>query len=292
MKESDYEKAVPFNHYESPYPDIVDVHKKENELFNTDKEILDIDFNIRRQSELIERMKEINLPEWPEDKKPVMKYRYFYNNEWFEKGSADALYYMMRILKPNKIIEVGSGYSTAVMLDVNENYFNNKIQLISIEPDSRRLKSLLRPTDQLCIIEKNLQDISRNFFDKLRENDILFIDSSHVSKMDSDVNYLFFDILPLLSKGVYIHFHDIMYPFIYPPKWIYEGRAYNEAYILRAFLMNNKQYSVQFFGDMLSKKCAELIGELLGCGEGSLWLKKERSDIIVGRQYAEPSKVY
>lgn len=109
----------------------------------------------------------------------------------------------------------------------------------------------------------------------MKKNDILFIDSSYISKMNSDVNYLFFNILPQLTEGVYIHFYDIMYPFLYPSKWIYERRVYNEMYILRAFLMNNKEYSVQLFGDMMSKKYADLFGELRGVGQGSFWMRKE-----------------
>lgn len=274
LKDSDYENAVPFNHYESPYPNIVEIHEKEKELFDDDKEILDIDFNIKRQLELIDEMRKYKLPEWSNNKKSAV-YRYHYMNGWFDKGSADALYYMMRILNPQRIIEVGSGFSTAVMMDVNEYYFNQRVQITSIEPHAERLKSLLKADDHLEIIEQNLQSMSVTNFEKLEKNDILFIDSSHVSKMNSDVNYLFFEILPRLTEGIYIHFHDVMYPFLYPKRWIYEGRAYNEMYLLRAFLMNNKKYSVQLFGDMLSKKYVDSVGELRGCGQGSFWMRKE-----------------
>lgn len=112
-----------------------------------------------------------------------------------------------------------------------------------------------------------------HFLIPLEENDILFIDSSHVSKIGSDVNHIFFEILPRLKRGVYIHFHDIFYPFIYPKEWVYTGILFSEMYILRAFLMNNKEYSIQLFGDMLSQKHSE---KLRGCGEGSLWIRKEQ----------------
>ncbi len=274
-EESDYQGAVPFNHYDSPYPDLTEIHGKEEEIFDVKKDILDIDFNLDAQIELINRMKDIEIPKWPQDKRNDIQYRYYYNNSWFCKGSADALYYMIRIARPKTIIEVGSGYSTAVMLDTNEYYFNNNIQLISIEPRPQRLKDLLKSTDNIKIYEKNLQDIPVEFFGSLEENDILFIDSSHVSKLNSDVNFIFFEILPRLKKGVYIHFHDIFYPFMYRKKWIYEGRAYNEIYLLRAFLMNNKAYSVQLFGEMLSLMHKGKIDEKLqGCGSGSLWIKK------------------
>lgn len=274
LKDSDYEKAVPFNHYESPYPDIIEIHEKEKELFDDNKEILDIDFNVKRQLELIDKMKKYKLPRWSNNKESTV-YRYHYMNGWFDKGSADALYYMMRILNPQRIIEVGSGFSTAVMMDVNEYYFNQRIQITSIESRAERLKSLLKADDHLEIIEENLQNMSVMYFEKLKENDILFIDSSHVSKMNSDVNYLFFEILPRLTEGVYIHFHDVMYPFLYHKEWIYQGRAYNEMYLLRAFLMNNRNYSIQLFGDMLTKKYSDSVGELRGCGQGSFWMRKE-----------------
>ena len=120
-----------------------------------------------------------------------------------------------------------------------------------------------------------MQEVPLSFFEQLDKDDILFIDSSHVSRINSDVNRIFFEILPRLKQGVYVHFHDIHYPFIYPAKWIYEGRAYNEQYLLRAFLMNNSSWSIQFFGDMLMHKYKErMIGKLKDCGIGSIWIQK------------------
>lgn len=276
VEETDFEGAMPFNHYDSPYPDIATIHQKEKEIFDRNKVVLDIDFNVDRQLELIKAMEDIELLTWPSEKSGDRQTRYYYENSWFGKGSAEALYYMIRLVKPQNIIEVGSGYSTAVMLDTNEHCFNNKIRITSIEPNADRLKSLIKQTDNLRIYEQKIQEIPCTFFESLEENDILFIDSSHVSRIDSDVNYIFFELLPRLKKGVYIHFHDMFYPFIYPKEWVYSGMAYSEMYILRAFLMNNKEYSVQLFGDMLSQKYSELIPERLqGCGEGSLWIRKE-----------------
>lgn len=209
------------------------------------------------------------------EKSDVFSDRYYQNNVWFLKDSADALYYMMRILEPQNIIEVGSGFSTAVMLDTNEKYMDHRVTITSIEPNAKRLKSLLKPEDNIEIHEKSLQEIPTVFFEKLKRNDILFIDSSHVAKTNSDVTYILFEILPRLSDGVYIHFHDLFYPFVYPKKWVYEGRAYNEAYMLRAFLMNNEKYSIQLFGDMfLHTDVHKIPNHLRGCGAGSLWIKK------------------
>lgn len=276
FEKSDYAEAKPFNYFESPYPDLVEIHQHEKEIFDLKKEVLGIDFHVERQLELAKEMEGIALPGWTEQRSGTA-YRYYYDNSYFDKGSADILYYMIRMIRPKRIIEVGSGFSTAVMLDTNEHYFDNKINIIAIEPRAERLKALLKPEDNLSLYEKDLQDIPLTFFEMLEEDDILFIDSSHVSKINSDVNYIFFEILPRLKKGIYIHFHDIFYPFIYPKNWIYEGRVYSEMYLLRAFLMNNDMFSIQFFGEMLACTQKDKIGDkLIGNCSGSIWIKKDR----------------
>jgi len=96
--------------------------------------------------------------------------------------------------------------------------------------------------------------------------------------MGSDVNYLFFEIIPRLKRGVYIHFHDIFYPFEYPLQWIKEsGQIWNELYLLRAFLLNNENYKIIFWYDYLRKMHSQKIEECInmpGAAGGSFWMKK------------------
>ena len=99
-----------------------------------------------------------------------------------------------------------------------------------IEPYPECLKSLLTPYDNVRIIEEKLQNVDMGIYSSLQAGDILFIDSTHVSQIDSDVNLYLFDILPRLKKGVLIHIHDILYPFEYYKEWIYSGRAWNEMW--------------------------------------------------------------
>src|SRR5262249_23749926 len=124
-----------------------------------------------------------------------------------------------------------------------------------------------------------LQDVPLSLFEELGPNDVLFIDSTHVSKIGSDVNHLFFQVLPALRSGVWIHFHDIYYPFEYPREWIYERRAWQEAYLLRAFLQYNSAFSIQFFTTFLETFYTHLFQNdmplcLVQTG-GSIWLRKE-----------------
>lgn len=103
---------------------------------------------------------------------------------------------------------------------------------------------------------------------------MLFIDSSHVSRPFSDVNYELFEILPRLKKGVIIHFHDLIYPFCYPKVWtLNQRRAYNEAYMLRAFLQYNKDYEILFWASYLN--AAFKIKDFGLAGAGSLYLRKK-----------------
>ena len=110
-------------------------------------------------------------------------------------------------------------------------------------------------------------------------NDLLFIDSTHVAKTGSDVNTIFFDILPSLAAGVCVHFHDIYYPFEYPKEWVRQGRAWNEAYMLRAFLQYNPTFRICFFNSYIAAFHRHLLKESMypyALQPGSsLWLRKD-----------------
>jgi hypothetical protein len=128
------------------------------------------------------------------------------------------------------------------------------------------------------LIEKRVQEVPLATFAALGENDVLFIDSSHVSKIGSDVNRLYFDVLPALAPGVLIHIHDVAGNLEYPPEWFEEGRAWNEQYLLRAFLMNNTAYRIELFTAWLFNTRHEWFRTHLPLcargGGGQIWLRK------------------
>ena len=123
----------------------------------------------------------------------------------------------------------------------------------------------------------NLFNIS--IFSKLGIGDILFIDSSHVAKAGSDVNHALHRILPLLKSGVYIHFHDIFWPFEYPDKWLDDGICWNEIYIVRSFLQYNNEFKIQYFNDYINRfykeEACKYFPEIEKNPGGSLWLLKK-----------------
>jgi predicted O-methyltransferase YrrM len=239
--------SFPPGHYYSP---ILNQFEYKNNNFKFWSELGDIKLNSEKQNEVLSAI-QIYFQDFPN--LLTVKKRYDFNNDWYPYLDAKVLYSLIRFYRPQNIIEVGSGYSSALILDVNETYFENKIELTFIEPNPNRLIKLLYEKDweTTSILKEIVQNIDLEKFKSLNENDILLIDSSHVSKSNSDVNFLFFHVFPVLKPGVIIHIHDVFFPFEYPEEWIKSGKDWNESYLLRAFLQNNADYEIVFFTDYL-----------------------------------------
>ena len=230
----------PAGHFYSPVPSDEDVAAALRKR-PADLEASGIDLHLPEQKQLLEQFAEM-YPSIPFQEQGAPGFRYRYDNDSYAHGDAIMLHLMIRWLKPQRIIEVGSGNSSCVTLDTNEHFFNNRIRCTFIEPYPTFLQSLLKPSDQIDLLPARLQEVDLSVFDALEAGDILFIDSTHVSKLNSDVNRLFFEILPRLKPGVFVHIHDIFPGFEYPEHWLREGRAWNEQYLLRAFLQYNDRF--------------------------------------------------
>jgi hypothetical protein len=273
--------CYPVGHYASPIVLVDNIKKREHEIWN--KAIIDsipgIDLRVDEQIKLVGSFSKYyaDIPFKP-GKQPNL--RYYYDNEYYLYTDGIVLFSMIRHIKPSRIIEIGSGFSSAIMLDTNELFFNNTISLTFIEPYPERLFSLLKDTDkkQATIIQSDAQLIQLDTFRNLQAGDILFIDSTHVVKTGNDVNYILFEVLPELQSGVIIHFHDIFYPFEYPKEWVLKGRNWNENYFLRAFLMYNNKFEIILFADYLHKHHKEAFKNIPLCYNntgGNLWIMKK-----------------
>ncbi len=215
---------------------------------------------------------------FPEEK--LIGRRYYTDNEVYSTGDSLILFMMLNEFRPQRIVEIGSGFSSACMLDSAE-HIGIQPTFTFIEPDPERLLALIDKKDLLhcTIIAKPVQRTELATFTSLQSGDLLFIDSTHVSKTGSDVNFELFDILPALNQGVLVHFHDVFYPFEYLEHWIFDvRRSWNENYILRAFLMYNRAFEILFFNDYFARQHRKLVEQtcprmLLNPG-GGLWLRK------------------
>lgn len=246
-KHPNFNYFVP-GHYYSPIPSVEEVKKDEWRIFCNPQTIPGVDLNVEGQIELVHRLQRF-YEEFPFNKQKTEGLRYFLGNPVFGGTDAVFLYAMLRHIGPCKVIEVGSGHSSCLMLDTNDLFFKGATSFTFIDPNPEALRSLLveRDEQRVHIIPTRVQEVELGTFASLSQGDILFVDSSHVSKVGSDVNYIFFEVLPSLKSGVYVHIHDVHYPFEYPREWVYAGRAWNETYLLRAFLQYNNSFQIVLF---------------------------------------------
>jgi hypothetical protein len=230
-------------HFYSPIPSIEDI---ERAIATAPASFSGIDLREDRQLALLEKLSRY-YPEVPFPAEKNERFRFAFENPSYSWGDAIILFCMIRELKPRRILEIGSGHTSALILDTNERYFGGRIDCIFVEPYPELLFSLLRPNEDrdATVIPRKLQDVDITRFDTLEAGDILFVDSSHVVKAGSDCQLLFSDILPRLNPGTMIHFHDVSDRFEYPADWLREGRGWNEQYMLRAFLQFNSEFRIK-----------------------------------------------
>jgi hypothetical protein len=270
------------NHY---YETIPDVSTLSNKLWQQHSKLIGIDMNEQAQ---INFLSECDLKYKEEfdkfsENKVTCPYQYFINNGYFEAIDGEILYCMIRHFKPTKMIEIGSGYSTymsAQAIIKNKIDYGHETELVAIEPYPNKVINNGFP-GLSHLIRKKLQDVPLSDFTSLEENDILFIDSSHVLKIGSDVQYEYLDILPRLKKGVIVHIHDIFLPEEYPRDWIFNNHIFwNEQYLLQAFMAFNENFKVLWAGNYMCLKNTDQVKSTFNSYKenetkpGSFWIMK------------------
>lgn len=267
---------MPPGHFYSPIPSLAELKQQEQRIFaQAGPSIAAVDLNVERQLQLLEAFRSY-YDDMPFPETATEGFRYYFRNNYFSFADGVTLYCMLRHVRPRRVVEVGSGFSSALMLDTNDRFLDRSIRFTFIEPYPERLESLIWDTDQAntAILRQPVQEVPLSLFGELQAGDILFIDSSHVCKTGSDVNFLIFDVLPALQPGVHVHFHDIFYPFEYPKSWVYEGVAWNEAYMLRAFLQYNDAFRIEFFVSFMTSRMRSQVA-----ASTPLALESEKDDI-------------
>lgn len=225
-------------HYYEPLPDFRSIT---TEQINRRRTYPGIDFNWEKQLALVKELAKYH--------DEFSRIEFDFNNRFFKGVDAAVYYSLIRHLKPQRIIEVGGGYSTQIA--VKALAVNGEGKLICIEPypEDRLDNAKL----QIELIAKRVEEIDLDFFSCLQTNDILFIDSSHTVKFGSDVCYEFLEILPGIARGVWVHVHDIFFPRDYPAEWLIKRRlAVNEQYLLEAFMSFNRNFEVALSNHWLS----------------------------------------
>jgi predicted O-methyltransferase YrrM len=267
-------------HYYQPIPDTREIDpfvwKRRSRMRGLDiraeqqKELLSI-FTSRFKSE---------YDQFPHGR-PSRDFRFYLGNVSFEAVDAEILFCMIRYFKPKTIFEIGSGWSTLLAVDALSRNLRDGSpgKLVAIEPYPPEFLSASVP-EGVELLQRPVQKVALTQLDALRENDMLFIDSSHVCAIGSDVQYEILEILPQLNPGVLIHIHDIFLPAEYPKEWVLDRhRFWNEQYIVQAFLCFNDTFEILWAGQWMHLNHPQLLVEAFksyqsGVSPASLWFRR------------------
>jgi predicted O-methyltransferase YrrM len=172
---------------------------------------------------------------------------YHRNNGFFEAVDAEIAYCIVRHFQPRRIIEIGAGFSTLLFHEAlrrNAERGGRRGELVTIDHDLSKLESFSSGISA-STMAKPVQEVDWSVFATLGEGDILFLDSSHIVGVGSDVVYEYLEIVPRLSQGVLVHAHDIFLPADYPREAVLNHLCFwSEQYLLQALLAFNRDFEV------------------------------------------------
>lgn len=274
--------AWPLDHFYSPVPDhrALDREPSRSRVWPpAPRETAGIDWRAGEQIELLDalgRQAEMVFAAQPTGD----PHEYHAANDNFSRLDAWMLQGVLRHFRPRQMIEVGCGWSSLLTARVNREYLDGELHFTCVEP---------YPPDFLSggvpgiseLIASPVEALEVDRFLQLGRGDVLFIDSSHVVKTGGDVQFLFEDVIPRLADGVVVHVHDIFLPWDYPRDWVVSGRAWNEQYLVRAFLAFNSAFRILLGVGWLSAHRADALEAALpdypaayADGGGSLWFQR------------------
>jgi hypothetical protein len=185
----------------------------------------------------------------------------------YQRADSATLYAMLRRIKPKRYIEVGCGYSSrasAAALRRNEQE-GHPCQCTFIEPfPPPYLTEMNLPGE---MIPKRIEQMPLAFFQQLEPGDVLFIDTSHVIKIQNDVEFELIHLLPSLKAGVIVHIHDIFTPYDYPEEWMVgkhnNRNGNNEQYALECLLSGGADWEIRLPVHLLWRDHQQAMKKLL-----------------------------
>jgi hypothetical protein len=268
------------NHYFQPIPD---TRRLSPDLWERTSDLPGIAMNEEAQLTLVRQLAERYGCEWSFPTAPTeVPWQYHLNNVAFEAVDAEMLYAFVRHFRPRRIIEVGSGYSSYLIAQaVRANGAEGSpCDYIAIEPYPNTVLRTGIP-GLARLLPTEVQQVPVATLTDLREDDLLFIDSSHVLRIGSDVQYEFLEILPRLRKGVLVHLHDVFLPAEYPREWVVRQRRFwNEQYLLQAFLAFNDAFEVVWAGSYMHLRHPDVLEQAFRSYRrerswpGSFWMRR------------------
>jgi Methyltransferase domain len=208
------------------------------------------------------------------------------DNRYYEHGDAELAYAVVRHLRPQRVLELGSGSSTLVLARAcraNERA-GHRTELHSVDPAPARDVDADLPglTSHRRL---RAQEVPLAEFRSLAASDVLFVDTSHTVKLGGEVAWLVLDVLPLLATGVWVHFHDIWLPYEYHRVLVEDMEMHwAEQYLLQAFLAGNPAFEVTLATQAIARADPGGLESLVPSYRGdnfptSFWLRRTESPL-------------
>ncbi len=270
---------VPPGDPRSPIPDLDDVRRRESELFGKPPEELPgVDTLVEEQLTIVREMKrwgaEPPLPAEGDGRRSAP------DDPAYGWGDVALLHAFLRKLRPRRVVCAGAGAFVPTLLDLNEHVFGRTISITVVDPDAEKIRPLLRKeeAEKVRLLPARVHEVPFDTFTSLAPGDVLCLETSHVSKTGSDLNHILFRVMPRLKGGIHVHPNGLFWPFEYPNAWVAEGRAWNEAYLWRAFLLNNSAWEIAAFASFLETAHRSAILKELPNWQrsrgGGLWIRR------------------
>jgi Methyltransferase domain len=266
--------------YYSPIPDL---SRLPEDVWVRRSRLGGVDVSVDSAIEFVERelapfIAELDVPA----QDPGIPGEFFLNNTGFETVDAELLYAFVRAMRPARVVELGSGYTTLLINLACRRNSDDGAQTVheAFDPYPRPhiLGDELPAPSKLTPISAT--DVTLDVFSGLQAGDILFVDTTHTVKLASDVNFVILDVLPVLAPGVIVHFHDIFLPWEYPRQWFEQmGWYWAEQYLLQAFLAFNTTFEILVPAHALAREQPEWLAAAVPsftprAAPGSMWIRR------------------
>jgi methyltransferase family protein len=241
--------------WQSPLPDLATLPP---ELFDRPSPLRGVRFDLDAQAALLRDLAPLDPPPgFPLD------------NGWYESVDAEVLHALIERLRPERVVEIGSGWSSRLIAAALPQGARHTI--FDPHPNERAAG--------LAVERVAAQDVPEDVFTELEAGDVLFVDSSHTVKTGGDVNRIVLDLLPLLAEGVVVHFHDVLLPYELHRTWLERGWWWFEQYLLQAFLSGNPDWEVLLAVHALTRERGKLVRDLVPSYRGTtfpsaFWIRR------------------
>jgi hypothetical protein len=169
---------------------------------------------------------------------------------------SDLLFCFIVTKRPKRVIQVGCGVSTAVLL-LAAKEAQYEPQVTCIDPYPTPYVRALAGRKVITLIRDKAQEADIRLFTQLEAGDLLFVDSTHAVRPGSEVNRIVLEVLPRIQSGCFVHFHDIYFPYDYQSGILTTLFFSGESTLLHAFLIHNARYSIAVSLSMLHHACPQ-----------------------------------